>query len=227
MPVVRNLLWNRPRKMRRWDRSSSVELLWSHYVRGILLWSGQRKLRSLLRSKTVHTRWDRSSSVELLWSRLRKMRGWLRSKIEKGIDQLPLEWPASCPTVFWSPCPYFAKRKKLSLLKSLPQEISLTRSAKVENWNPGPASNFSLQNLPSWRRKKSLPQQICHRKRNDWNFCPGNFPKICLKATTCGQNVMFDVSFSFKTSKVWLCFACCLPFKKMCFHNPAPGVLLI
>ena len=76
-------------------------------------------------------------------------------------------------------------------------------------------------------KKNSLPQQICHRKRNDWNFCPGIFRKICLKATTRGQNVMFDVSFSFKTSKVWLCFACCLPFKKMCFHNPAQGVLLI
>ena len=227
MPVVRNLLWNRPRKMRRWDRSSSVELLWSHYVRGILLWSGQRKLRSLLRSKTVHTRWDRSSSVELLWSRLRKMRGWLRSKIEKGIDQLPLQWPASCPTVFWSPCPYFAKRKKIKSFEvPAPGNFPYTicKSRKLKSW---PCLQFFLTKFAIMKEKKSLPQQICHRKRNDWNFCPGNFRKICLKATTCGQNVMFDVSFSFKTSKVWLCFACCLPFKNMCFHNPAPGVLLI
>ena len=147
MPVVRNLLWNRPRKMRRCDRSSSVELL---------------------------------------WSRLRKMRGWLRSKIEKGIDQLPLEWPASCPTVFWSPCPY--KRKKLSLLKSLPQEISLTRSAKGENWNPGPASNFSLQNLPSWRRKKSAPTFLPSKKKwlkfLPWKF-PENLPKGNNMRTKC------------------------------------------
>jgi len=165
MPVVRNLLWNRPRKMRRWDRSSSVELLWSHYVRGILLWSGQRKLRSLLRSKTVHTRGDRSSSVELLWSRLRKMRGWLRSKIEKkALTNYLLNGPPRAQQFFEAPAPTLPREKKLSLLKSLPQEISLTRSAKVENWNPGPASNFSLQNLPSWRRKKICPNKFAIEK---------------------------------------------------------------
>ena len=156
-----------------------------------------------------------------------KCAGDFAAKLKKALTNYLFNGPPRAQQFFEAPAPTLPREKKIKSFEvPAPGNFPYTicKSRKLKSW---PCLQFFLTQFAIMKEKKSLPQQICHRKRNDWNFCPGNFRKICLKATTCGQNVMFDVSFSFKTSKVWLCFACCLPFKNMCFHNPAPGVLLI
>jgi len=206
------LLWSRPRKMRRWDRSSSVELLWSHYECGILLWSGQRKLRSLHRSKTLHTRWDRSSSVELLWCRLRKMRGWLRSKIGKGIGQLlgKIWWAPSCQTVFWRPCPGLSlkicrmQKNSISLLKSLPCAFPL-RDVIVFCRFCSP--NFQVKIC---HRKKIVAikilqkkcQKIAIRSVDCLRFLPWNSPGKKPKNVKCDCVLMYFCNFSIQKENV-------------------------
>jgi len=62
-----------------------------------------------------------------------KCAGDFAAKLKKALTNYLLNGPPRAQQFFEAPAPTLPREKKLSLLKSLPQEISLTRSAKVEN----------------------------------------------------------------------------------------------